>query len=204
MEYRSYNTNYQQSCSRHYTVTITDANGCTKVGTATITQPNALVLTVTGNNLTCNGNGGGSATASISGGVAPYTCLWTPTGQTTATATGLAAGSYTVQVTDANGCTVTGQVTLTQPAQMNLTSKKTNVSCFGGTNGTLTVVTAGGTSPYTYLWEQWKDDKIYYRSCSRHVYSNSYRCKRLYKNAVKQRRSACSIVSIIYSNQRKL
>nr|MBK9649778.1 PKD domain-containing protein [Bacteroidota bacterium] len=142
-----------------YTVNITDANGCTKVGTATITQPNALVLTVTGNNLTCNGNGGGSATASISGGIAPYTYLWTPTGQTTATATGLAAGSYTVQVTDANGCTVTGQVTLTQPAPMNLTSKKTNVSCFGGTNGTLTVVTAGGTSPYAYLWSNGKTTK---------------------------------------------
>nr|MBK9653592.1 T9SS type A sorting domain-containing protein [Bacteroidota bacterium] len=143
-----------------YTVTITDANGCTKVGTATVTQPSQLFVFVAGQNLTCAGNNTGAATATPSGGVAPYTYLWTPTGQTTQSATGLAAGNYTVKVTDANGCTATAQVTITQPPSMTLTSKRTNVSCFGGFNGTFTVVVNGGTPAYSYLWSNGKTTKF--------------------------------------------
>ncbi|MBA4318308.1 MAG: hypothetical protein C0412_07900, partial [Flavobacterium sp.] len=103
-----------------YTVTVTDANGCTATRNFTITQPSAI-STATGSqtNVSCNGGTNGSASVSPSGGTAGYTYSWSPSGGTAATATGLAAGSYTVTVTDANGCTATRNFTLTQPSAIS-------------------------------------------------------------------------------------
>ncbi|QSW88743.1 T9SS type A sorting domain-containing protein [Flavobacterium endoglycinae] len=136
-----------------YTVTITDANGCLKTESVTITEPavlsaSALVQT----NILCNGGTNGSATVSVTGGTAPYTYSWAPYGGTAATATGLAAGTYTITVTDANGCTATQSYTITEPTALAATSSHTDASCNGGTNGTATVVVTGGTGAYTYLW----------------------------------------------------
>ena len=93
-----------------YTVTVTTAAGCVVTGTVTISQPNALALSIINIvNVTTYG-GTGSATASVYGGTAPYSYSWNSNPvQTTATAT-LAAGTYTVTVTDAHGCSVTGTV----------------------------------------------------------------------------------------------
>jgi hypothetical protein len=136
-----------------YQVTITDANGCTKVGTAVITEPDPLTVTAAPFNVACNGNSSGTATATANGGTLPYTYSWnTSPMQTTNVATGLAAGIYTVQVTDANGCTSTATVTISQPTAIATTMKKTNVSCRNGSNGTATVIASGGTPGYTYLW----------------------------------------------------
>src|SRR5260221_6512575 len=80
---------------------------------------------------------------------------WTdPAAQTSATATGLAAGSYTVTVTDAKGCTTTALATISEPAaalSASITSQ-TDVNCFGGLTGSATVAASNGTAPYTYLW----------------------------------------------------
>ncbi|MBA0885578.1 MBG domain-containing protein, partial [Flavobacterium undicola] len=137
-----------------YTVTVTDANGCTATRNYTITQPSAI-NTSTGSqtNVSCNGGTNGSASVSPSGGTPGYTYSWSPSGGTAATATGLAAGSYTVTVTDANGCTATRNYTLTQPSAINTSSgSQTNVSCNGGTNGSASVSPSGGTPGYTYSW----------------------------------------------------
>src|SRR5258708_10245592 len=87
----------------------------------------------------CFGGLTGSATVAASNGTAPYTYLWTdPAAQTSATATGLAAGSYTVTVTDAKGCTTTALATISQPPAA-LTARITNqtdVHCFGRFTGT--------------------------------------------------------------------
>jgi hypothetical protein len=137
-----------------YTVTVTDANGCTATRNYTLTQPSAI-STATGSqtNIPCNGGTNGSASVSPSGGTPGYTYSWSPSGGTAATATGLAAGSYTVTVTDANGCTATRNYTLTQPSAINTSSgSQTNVSCNGGTNGSASVSPSGGTPGYTYSW----------------------------------------------------
>ena len=137
-----------------YSVQITDANGCTATQNITVTEPTALVVSASlQTNVSCNGGSTGSATVAVTGGTAGYTYSWSPSGGTAATATGLAAGAYTVTVTDANGCTATQSFTITQPtALVANAASQTNVSCNGGTNGTATVAVTGGTLGYTYSW----------------------------------------------------
>lgn len=140
-----------------YIVTVTDANGCTATANVNITQPaSSIAVTVSAQtNVSCFGNNNGSATVTVSGGVAPYTYSWnTSPVQTSATATNLSAGAYLVTVTDANGCTGTANVNITQPASsINASiSAQTNVACFNGTHGSATVTVSGGTAPYTYSW----------------------------------------------------
>ena len=137
----------------NYTVLVTDAFGCSNSAETTITEPPLLTVTIGNvNNVQCFGQSNGSAQAQPSGGTVPYSYAWS-NGQTTPTAAGLAAGNYSVTVTDANGCTATGSVTITQPTQINITvTTQTQPSCFGGTNGTITVAASGGTPGYTYNW----------------------------------------------------
>jgi gliding motility-associated-like protein len=136
-----------------YTVTSTDANGCQLINTVTVSQPQAIAVTISGSGLTCSGNGSGSATANPTGGTAPYTYLWSD-GQTTATATGLNASTYTVLVVDANGCSINAQTTLSQPTPVVATQvSSTDISCNGGADGSATVMGSGGSAPYTYNWD---------------------------------------------------
>ena len=138
-----------------YTVTVTDANGCTETASVTITQPTDLTATITDQtNVSCNGLADGTATVEAGGGTPDYSYSWNTTPvQTGVTATGLAAGSYTVTVTDANGCTETASVTITQPTDLTATiTDQTNVSCNGLADGTATVEAGGGTPDYSYSW----------------------------------------------------
>ena len=136
-----------------YTVQITDAKGCVKIGNVTITEPDSLTCTSTIANIPCNGQTTGSISVNVSGGTAPYTYVWNTTpAQTTATASNLTAGNYTVTITDSKGCVLIKSFTLAQPGNIVLTTSKHNVSCKGGMDGTATVAVNGGTAPYTYLW----------------------------------------------------
>jgi gliding motility-associated-like protein len=137
-------------------VVVTDAYGCVASEGYTINEP-ATPLTVSiisQTNVLCFGQATGSATAEASGGTAPYSYSWdSDPVQTAALAENLAAGVYTVTVTDANGCTATSTVTITQPPvgiTVNITS--TDVLCFGEANGTATAEASGGTAPYSYSW----------------------------------------------------
>jgi len=115
--------------------------------------PTILTATTTQVNVLCNGDSTGTATVNVSGGTLPYSYVWNPTGQTTQTATGLPAGTYTVFVTDANCNQLTSQttVTITQPTALNLSSSQTPDTC-GQNVGTASVVASGGTPAYTYVW----------------------------------------------------
>ncbi|HXP49517.1 MAG TPA: hypothetical protein VN922_06180, partial [Bacteroidia bacterium] len=139
-----------------YTVTITDAVGCTATATVNVTQPPAIRDSIsTSTNVSCSGGSNGSATVGVKGGVSPYTYSWnTSPVQTSAIATGLSAGSYTVIITDANSCTANATVTISQPSQLrDSISASASISCYGGSNnGTATVGVKGGTGPYTYSW----------------------------------------------------
>ncbi|SEO67791.1 Por secretion system C-terminal sorting domain-containing protein [Flavobacterium sp. CF108] len=135
-----------------YTATITDANGCSTTQSVTIAEPVILTATASQTDVSCNGGTNGVATVTATGGTGAYTYSWAPFGGTAATATGLSAGIYTATITDANGCSTTQSVTITEPAILVATTSKTDVSCNGGTNGTATVTATGGTAPYTYSW----------------------------------------------------
>ncbi|AWG27077.1 beta strand repeat-containing protein [Flavobacterium kingsejongi] len=135
-----------------YTVTVTDANGCTRTRNYTITQPTAITASTSQTNVSCNSGSNGSASVTVSGGAGGYTYSWAPSGGTAATASGLVAGAYTVTITDANSCTITRNFTITQPSLLTTTGSQTNVSCNGGSNGSASVTVSGGTAGYTYSW----------------------------------------------------
>lgn len=101
-----------------YTVTITDANGCTGIVSASIAEPTALsAAAASQNNVDCNGHATGSATVNVTGGTGSYSYSWDTTPvQTTSTATGLAAGTYVVTVRDSNNCSTTRSFTITEEA----------------------------------------------------------------------------------------
>ncbi len=127
--------------------------------TATVTVFDALELTAVdaevNGSISCFGGMDGSATATVTSGVAPFTYEWSdgvPTGDGS-TVTGLGAGTYTVTVTDANGCTDMASVTLEEPTDLTATITDFALDCFGDEDGTLTVVAEGGTAPYSYQWE---------------------------------------------------
>jgi uncharacterized repeat protein (TIGR03803 family) len=141
----------------NWTCTVTDANSCTAIQTFNVTQPTALVVsTLSQTNVSCNAGTNGAASVSVSGGTTAYTYNWTPgnpTGDGTASVTGLAAGSWTCTVTDANGCVGSQIFTITQPSALVVSSlSQTNVSCNAGTNGAASVSVSGGTTAYTYNW----------------------------------------------------
>ncbi len=144
-----------------YNVTVTSSDGCAASGQATVTQPPVLTLSSTGNiALLCNGATTGAGSFTAAGGTAPYTftTLVNTTGAvvtpaaTSAAFTAAGAGTLTVRVTDANNCTAQSTVTVTQPPALSLTAVVTNVSCFGGNNGTIITSVTGGTAPYIYAW----------------------------------------------------
>ncbi|MFM9057406.1 MAG: SprB repeat-containing protein, partial [Bacteroidota bacterium] len=142
-----------------YTVTVNDANGttfgCTATRTITITQPTAVALSSTQTNILCNGASTGAIDLSVSGGTAPYTYSWS-NGATTQDLSGLAAGTYSVVVNDANGstlgCTASTSVTITQPSAVSVSTTQTNPVCNGAATGSIDLSVSGGTAPYTYSW----------------------------------------------------
>jgi uncharacterized protein YjdB len=135
-----------------YSVTITDAKGCKDTVSETLTQPSALSATGTYTAVSCNGGSNGVASVSVSGGTPSYLYSWAPSGGTGATATGLAAGNYTVTITDNNSCTKTHTVTVTQPSAVVTFTAVTTVSCYGGSNGVASITASGGVGGYTYSW----------------------------------------------------
>jgi len=138
-----------------YSVTVKDAKGCSASSTILISQPALLTASINAQtNASCNGAANGTATVTGGGGTTPYTYSWnTAPVQTGSNAGGLTAGTYSVVITDAHGCPANAFVTITQPVILtSAISSSTNVSCFGGKNGTASASGSGGTSPFTYSW----------------------------------------------------
>ncbi|MFN7117923.1 MAG: SdrD B-like domain-containing protein [Saprospiraceae bacterium] len=134
-----------------YSLTVTDANGCTATKEVSITVVSDFAISAVPRNVLCSGDNSGSILITARGGKTPYTYRWN-NGRTTAEITNLTAGSYTVTVTDGNGCSLTQTLTITQPPLLTVTTSRTNINCFGNNNGTASVTVSGGTAPYSYRW----------------------------------------------------
>jgi gliding motility-associated-like protein len=147
-----------------WTVTVTDAAGCSASRSAVIAQPaQALAANLSFQSpVTCYGNANGSASITVTGGSGNYNITWNTTPlQTGATVSGLASGNYTASIADANGCpqVLNMPVTIGGPVMpLTLTyapyaySGGANVSCPGASDGSIDLSVSGGTAPYTYAW----------------------------------------------------
>jgi gliding motility-associated-like protein len=133
-----------------YTVTATDQNGCTNNQTFQITT-NSIALTPTIIHPSCQGLNNGAIQLNISGGTAPYTYTWN-NGASTRDIQQLAAGNYSVVVTDANGCTSSISNQLNNLSSLAITSTTGNITCAGNNNGWINTNATGGVAPYTITW----------------------------------------------------
>jgi hypothetical protein len=133
------------------TYTVTDAGGNTAVCSFTVTVTNDLAVSLVGTDVLCNGDSTGTATSTVSGGTAPYSYAWS-TGEVGVDELSLGAGTHSVIVTDANGCTATINVTINEPVPFVATATSTDALCFGTSTGTATITISGGTAPYTEDW----------------------------------------------------
>jgi hypothetical protein len=129
-----------------YTVTVTDATSATTSQTFTITEPTAIVATISGTDLICNSDMSGTVSSNVSGGTPGYTYMWS-NGAISANISGVAAGVYTYTVTDVNGCTAVMSTSISEPAALSGSYTSSGVLCNGGSS-TITLSATGGTSPY--------------------------------------------------------
>ncbi len=136
-----------------YDVTVTDANGCSFTTTVTIDAGTGLTVDIEFTDEACGGAEDGTITLTPTSGSSPYNFDIGVASNTTGDFSGLDDGTYTITVTDDNGCVFTGSVTITESPGINLAVVTQNdPSCFGFTDGSVTVETLGGTSPYDYTW----------------------------------------------------
>ena len=135
-----------------YTLTVTDANGCTGTTSATITEPAAITVTATVTNPSCSNSNDGEITVTVGGGTPGFTySLNGGASQPSNVFSGLSAGTYSITVIDVNGCTGTGNAILTNQYTLSLAvDAQTNVSCAGQNDGTVTLLATGGAAPLSY------------------------------------------------------
>ena len=137
-----------------YQITVTDAQNCQATGSIEVTQPDPLAITLAATITSCYLGDDGTATAQVTGGVGGYQYLWnTPTPQTSSTATNLnALETYTITITDANGCAKSDSISIQQPTQLTTSTTVTPVACNGDATGSAVTLSTGGTAPYQYEW----------------------------------------------------
>ncbi len=142
---------FQNLTAGIYTVTATDTKGCSGTQTALLLDPPALQATLSTTAATCFSGKNGTATVTPSGGTGAYQFLWN-TNNTVTQITGLAAGTYTVTVTDAKNCTATFTGSVGQPPSLAAQATPYAVGCFGEKTGRLKAKISGGAPGYTLSW----------------------------------------------------
>jgi gliding motility-associated-like protein len=137
-----------------YSVTITDANGCSVVNTANTVNSSGQPQPSVNNsvNPSCNNSNDGSVSLTITNGTAPYSFIWN-SGQTTQNLSGLGGGNYSVTVSDALGCTASISVSLTEPSAIQATITTVPADC-NNSNASIDVLASGGAgAPYSFVWQ---------------------------------------------------
>ncbi len=147
--------NFTNLTAGTHTVYVKDGNGCQISTDYTVSQPSsALSATPSVTNVTCNGSSNGQITLLVSGGTTPYSYSWTGPSSFAASTkdiTGLKAGSYSVLISDKNGCSITPSASVTEPVILGAVVNTANISCFGANDGTVTISNpSGGSGNYEY------------------------------------------------------
>ena len=137
-----------------YTCIVKDINNCIKQQTVVITQPTAITTSISSqSNLICNGVNTGSVAIAATGGTGAYTYSWIPTGGISSNITNQFAGTYTCIIKDANLCSKTQSVSITEPTVITTAiSSQTNINCNSGNNGSALINATGGTGTLTFSW----------------------------------------------------
>ncbi len=143
-------------CAGVYSFTISDADGTILTDSYEIYEPNIILINpivseYNGFNISSAGAADGYISLYVTGGVLPYSYSWN-NGETTSENTGLQAGTYTVTITDGNGCIEIAEITLNEPGSLSLSFIIDNVTCFGGNDGSISIQVIGGSAPYSYIW----------------------------------------------------
>ena len=136
-----------------YTVYITDANNClSNTHTALFnSNGNSFSVTINSNSVTCFGGNNGSASALVTGGQSPYTYSWSPVGSNLTAINNLAAGSYSIKVSDNSNCEIIKTFSIIEPSVLLVSSSGTIVCQNQSTSVKATAT--GGIGPYTYNWD---------------------------------------------------
>ncbi|MFT6922828.1 MAG: hypothetical protein ACJA1C_001835 [Crocinitomicaceae bacterium] len=134
-----------------YGVLITDSiTGCTDTMNIVITEPTAIVSSTVVVDLNCNGDADGEIDLTVTGGTPAYTFVW-DNAETTEDLTGLIGGTYEVIITDNNGCNDTITATVAEPTAIVLSATVVDETL--GSDGSIDLTVTGGTSPYTFAWD---------------------------------------------------
>ncbi len=148
----STNSSISNLSAGSYSLTVSDANNCISSIAISITEPTQLLAAVISKqDESCSGKNDGAINAASNGGTPGYNYLWS-NGNTTLPASNLTSGIYSLTVTDANNCSAITQSTVSAAIALTSTVVATDVSCFGGSDGTASIVVNGGTPAYNYSW----------------------------------------------------
>ncbi len=139
-------------CVGIYTAQVTNGSGCVSFADAEVLPSQTIIPNLSSTPVSCAGACDGTATVGPTGGIEPYTYLWSPGGEDTPQVTGLCAGVYDVLITDSTGCDTTLQVLITEPQPLDFSATVQDVLCTGDCNGSVSVIVTGGTQPYSYAW----------------------------------------------------
>ncbi len=134
-----------------YYVTVTDANGCSRTGGASLPGPEEFSITAEASEPLCGADADGHIRLSISGGTPPYSVFWN-NGRGGPVVEGLSGGNYQATVLDANGCRDSLRLTLEAPPVLEAGIDTAEPSCYGSTDGELLAEASGGIPPYSYTW----------------------------------------------------
>ncbi|GAB4248440.1 MAG: hypothetical protein Kow0079_00520 [Vicingaceae bacterium] len=139
-------------CPGVYSDTLRDQNGCDTIITFNVTEPNPLTLTMDSSNVRCFNACDGIAIAIAGGGTPPYSYSWSPVAGNNDSLMNLCPGNYVVTITDANNCTITDSINITQPLPLNANGTGIDPTCPTFCDGSASAVPIGGTTPYSYSW----------------------------------------------------
>ena len=136
-----------------YTITVTDSNNCVKSLTVTIPSPPIFSVNPIVTNISCFGANDGSIILNFLGGIAPVNLIWSDGSSAGIIRNNLAAGTYSVIITDSKPCTITRTFTILEPQLLILSANLTNaLDCNNANSGAINLLVSGGTPPFTYLW----------------------------------------------------
>lgn len=147
-----------------YFVTVTDANNCTSVSSASISASQPVTIDVVTTNVLCAGNNTGAIEVTGWGGSPNFTYTWSngttytePTPNAGSTLSNLYAGTYGITVTDLNGCPTSANLVVEEPQPLTISTTTINANC-NSASGSATAIPNGGTTPYTYSWSNGDTD----------------------------------------------